>query len=137
MYGYFAVRALKFCSKVLLSNHFENISQARRQGDARGAHAPFAPPPPKKKIKAKKVRLMMVGLTISMHFQQFEDLKVQLFPGGPCSRIPLKTLAESSICSDLGGIVPILLENPESRFDFSRDTNILILKTASRGIYFC
>ena len=53
MYGYFAVRALKFCSKVLLSNHFENISQARRQGDARGAHAPFAPPPPKKNKSQK------------------------------------------------------------------------------------
>ena len=43
---------------------------------------------------------------------------------------------------DLGGIVSILLENPESRLDFSRDTNIPILKISShkptsREIYFC
>ena len=53
--------------------------------------------------------VVMIGLTNSMHFQQFEDFKFQFFSGGSCSRIPLM-----SIRLDLGEIVPILLENPES-----------------------
>ena len=83
----------------------------------------------------------MVGLTISMHFQQFEDLKFIFFledhaPGPP--RNPCRV----SNRPKLGGIVPILLENPEYRLDFSRDTSIPILKNishkpTSREIYFC
>ena len=59
------------------------IMQARRQGSARGAHAP--PPPPKnqkgppdgivKDLKWYKSNVVVLGLTIWMHFQQFEDLK--------------------------------------------------------------
>ena len=72
----------------------------------------------------------MVGLTISMHFQQFEELKFLIYSGGACPR------------PDLGEIVPILLENPESRLDFSRNTSIPILKISSykptsREVYFC
>ena len=53
----------------------------------------------------------MVGLTISMHFQQFENLKFLFFPGeyvpgppkNPCS-VPNRP--------ELGGIVPIYLRIP-------------------------
>ena len=43
---------------------------------------------------------------------------------------------------ELGGIVPILLENRESRLDFSRDKNIPIVyigsrKPTSREIHVC
>ena len=34
----------------------------------------------------------MVGLTISVHFQQFEDFRFLFFSGGACPRILLKPL---------------------------------------------
>ena len=80
----------------------------------------------------------MVGLIISVHFQQFENLKFLIFsrkehaPGSP------KKPSRVANRPELGG----LLENPESRLDFSRNTSILILKNSShkptsREIYFC
>ena len=39
-----------------------------------------------------KNNVVMVGLTISMHFQQFEKLKFQIFSGGAHPRAPLKAL---------------------------------------------
>ena len=72
-------------------------------------------------------------------FQQFENLKFLIFfrkehaPGSP------KNPSKVANHPELGG----LLENPESRFDFSRNTSILrILKNSShkpksRDIYFC
>ena len=53
-----------------------------------------------------QINVVMVALTISMHFQQFEDLKFRIFSGVAYTR------------TKLGGIVPILLENPESCPDF-------------------
>ena len=81
----------------------------------------------------------MVGLIISVHFQQFENLKFLIFsrkehaPAGPPKR-PSRVANRP----ELGG----LLENPESRLDFSWNTSILILKISShkptsREIYFC
>ena len=83
----------------------------------------------------------MVRLTISMHFQQFEDLKFRIFSGRACPLPPKKTPCRVSKRPELGGIVPILLENPESRLGFIRDTSIPILnnsshKPTSREIYF-
>ena len=83
----------------------------------------------------------MVGSTISMYFQQFEDLKFLFFPGEHVPEPP-KNPCEVSNCPELGGIVPILLENPESRLDSSRDPSIPILKNSShkptsREIDFC
>ena len=34
-------------------------------------------------FKMIQINVVMVGLTISMHFQQFEDLKFQFFSWGP------------------------------------------------------
>ena len=83
-----------------------------------------------------------------MHFQKFEDLKfLFFFSAGACPWIPQKP--KQSVRdynrAELGGNVPILLENPESRLDFSRDTSIPILQSSShkptiptsREIYFC
>ena len=86
----------------------------------------------------------MVRLTILMYFQQFEELKFRIFSGGACSPPPpphKKNPCRVSKRPELGGIVPILLENPESRLNFSRDTSISILnksshKPTSREIYF-
>ena len=96
---------------------------------------------------AKKVRLMgsqkifkkwyknnvvMVGLTISMHFQLFEDLKFRFFfPEEHVPPGPPKNPCSVSNRPEWGGIVPILLKNPKSRLDFSRDTSIPILKNSS------
>ena len=83
----------------------------------------------------------MVRLTIiSMHFQQFEDLKFQIFYGEACPGTPQNPCRVSKHC-ELGGIVSNLLENPESRLNFSRETSIPILnnsshKPTSREIYF-
>ena len=67
-----------------------------RGGGARGAHAP--PPPPKsqkgppdgiiKDLEWYKTNVVVLGFTIWMHFQQFEDLKFLIFsaehdPGPP------------------------------------------------------
>ena len=75
-----------------------------------------------------------------MHFQQFEDLNFLISPGEHVPGPP-KTPCKVSKRPEIGEIVPILLENPESRFDFSRDTSIPILnssshKPTSREIYF-
>ena len=71
----------------------------------------------------------MVRLTISVHFQQFEDLKFIFFPGkhppGPLP--PKKNPCRVSKRPELGEIVSILLENPESQLNFSRETSIPIL----------
>ena len=90
--------------------------QARRQGG--GVHTP--PRSQKgpldrivKDLKSEKNNVVMVGLSISMHFQQFENLKFLFFPGehvpGP-PKIPWRV----SNYPEVGGIVPILLENPGS-----------------------
>ena len=55
----------------------------------------------------------MVGLTISLHFHQFENFKFLFFPGEHAPG-PLKNPCRVSNRPDLGGIVPILLENPDS-----------------------
>ena len=55
----------------------------------------------------------MVGLTISMHFQQFENLKFLFFPGEYVLG-PTKNPCNVSNRPELGRIVPILLENPDS-----------------------
>ena len=78
----------------------------------------------------------MIGLITSVHFQQFENLKFLIFP--PKEYAPGPPKNPSRVANDLGG----LLENPESRLDFSRNTSILILKNSShkptsREIYFC
>ena len=85
----------------------------------------------------------MVRLTISVQFQQFEDLKFRIFSGRTCPPTPppQKNPCRVSKRPELGGIVPILLENPESRLNFSRNTGIPILnnsshKPTSREIYF-
>ena len=76
----------------------------------------------------------MVGLIISVHFQQFENLKFLIFFW--------KEHAPSKVANrpELGG----LLENPKSQIDFSQNTStcILILKNSShkpksRDIFFC
>ena len=76
--------------------------QARRQGGARGVHAP--PPPPRsqkgppdgivKDLKCYKNNVVMVELTISMHFQQFEDLKFLIFFPGSMPLDPPKSQSE-------------------------------------------
>ena len=53
--------------------------------------------------------MVMVGLTISMHFQQFEELKFLIFSGRACPRTPLNPSRVSN-GPDLGGIAMILLE---------------------------
>ena len=67
-------------------------TQARR-------HPPPPPQEPKrsawwdrKKFKMIQNNVVMVGLSIAVHFQQFEDLKFKFFSGGPYPRIPLKPL---------------------------------------------
>ena len=68
---------------------------------------PDAPPPPPprsqkgppdeivKYLRWYKNSRVMVRLTISMHFQQFKDLKFRIFSGGACPPTPpKKTLAE-------------------------------------------
>ena len=72
----------------------------------------------------------MVGLKISMHFQQFKDLKFLFLPGEHAPGAP-KHPCRVSNRPELGGIVPFLLENPKSRLDFSRDTSIPNLKNSS------
>ena len=63
----------------------------------------------------------MVRLAISMHFQQFEDLNFRIFFWGNMPPDPLpppppkKNPYRVSKRLELGGIVPILLENPDSR----------------------
>ena len=47
--------------------------------------------------------VVMVGLTVSMHFQQFEELKLLFFSGGACPRTPLNSSRVSNR-PDLGGI---------------------------------
>ena len=56
----------------------------------------------------------MVGLTISnMYFQQFDDLKFLFFLEEYATGPP-KNPCKVSNCPELGGTVPILLENPDS-----------------------
>ena len=82
----------------------------------------------------------MVGLTISMHFQQFENLKFLFFPGeyvpGP-PKIPCSV----SNRPEFGGIVPILLENPDSTSVGTQVSQFwrtaVTSQRASREIYFC
>ena len=56
----------------------------------------------------------MVGLTISTHFQQFEELKFLNFSGGACPRTP-KNPSRVSNRPELGENVSILLGNFESQ----------------------
>ena len=56
----------------------------------------------------------MVGLKISVHFQQFKDLNFLIFSRGSMPQDPPKTQAELPTVPKLGRNVPILLENPES-----------------------
>ena len=82
----------------------------------------------------------MVRLRILMHFQQFEDLKFQIFSREACPGTPQNPCRVSKR-RELGGIVSILLENPKSRPNFSRETSIPILnnsshKPTSKEIYF-
>ena len=63
----------------------------------------------------------MVGLAISMHFQQFEYLKFLFFPGEHAPGPPPKSCRVSNR-PELSRMIPILLENPESRLNFSQDT---------------
>ena len=69
----------------------------------------------------------MVGLIISVHFQQFENLKFLIFSRKEHAPGPPKSPSRVANRPELGG----LLENPESRLDFSRNTSILILKNTS------
>ena len=84
----------------------------------------------------------MVGLTISMYFQQFEDFKFLFFPGGACPQPPKKPLQSVQTSRiTCRRIVLILVKNPKSQFDFIRDTSIPILKNSShkptsREMYF-
>ena len=85
----------------------------------------------------------MVGLTISTHFQQFEDLKFLNFSGGACRRTPPPKKNPSRVSNrpELGENVSILLENSESQLELSQDTSIPILKnifhkSTSREIFF-
>ena len=73
----------------------------------------------------------MVGLTISRHLQQFEDLEFLFFSGGalPPDPPPQKNPCLVSNRPELGGVVPILLKNPESRI--STRLQIPILKNSS------
>ena len=130
-------------------NHSRQLySRPVGRGGARGAHPPRsqkgAPDGIVKDLKSYKYNREMVRLAISMHFQQFEDLKFRFFfSGGACPRTPSapqKTPYRVSKRPELGGIVPVLLENPESGLNFSRDTSIPILnnsshKPTSREIY--
>ena len=63
----------------------------------------------------------MVRLTISVHFQQFEDLEFLIFSGeaSPATPPPKKTPCTLSKRPELGGIVSILLESPECRLSHS------------------
>ena len=86
----------------------------------------------------------MIGLTISMHFQHLKTSNLEFFLGEHApGQTPKNRLQSVQACArpELGGIVPILRENPESRLNFSRDTIIPILnnsshKPTSREIYF-
>ena len=65
---------------------------------------------------------------------------VHFFSGEACPGTP-KNPCRVSKRPELGGIILILLENPESRFNFSRETSIPILnnsfhKATSREMYF-
>ena len=65
-----------------------------------------------------------------MHFQQFEDLKFLFFLGAHAPGPPQNPCRVSNR-HELGGIVPILLENPKSWLDLSRDTDMPILENSS------
>ena len=84
-----------------------------------------------KYLKWYKNDVIVVGLTIWMHFQQFEDLNFLIFTGEHAP-VPPKNPCRVSNYLKISGIVPILLENPESRLNFSRNTaSIPILKISS------
>ena len=59
------------------------------------------------------MNMVMVGLTILMHFQQFEDFKFLFFPGEHAPAPPYNPCRVSN-CPKLGRIVPILLKNPKN-----------------------
>ena len=62
----------------------------------RGVRAPKSQKGPPygfvKDLKWYKNNVVVVGLTISMHFQQFEDLKFLIFSRGACPRTSLKPM---------------------------------------------
>ena len=60
-----------------------------------------------------QIKVVILELTISMHFQQFEDLKFQIFLGGACPQAHQNPCRVSN-CPDLSRIVMISAENPES-----------------------
>ena len=81
---------------------------------------------------------MMVGLTISMHFQQFEDLKVQLFsrrtmlpdpPKNPCRVVHLFRFRRD--CPDFAreSRIPIRFQSGHEYPDFedSEQRNLFLL----------
>ena len=83
----------------------------------------------------------MVRLTISMHFQQFEDLKFLIFFSWEACPRTSQNPCRVFNRHELGRIVSILLENPKSQLNFSRGTSVPILnnsshKPTSREIYF-
>ena len=99
-----------------------------------------------KDLKWYKTNVAVVGLTIWMHFQQFEDLKFLIFTGETCLRTSLKPL-QSVQLPQLQIRRDCLDCTWESRLDFSYNfswdaaVNIPILKISShkptsREIYF-
>ena len=86
-----------------------------------------------KNLKWYKNNAVLVELTISLHFYQFEGPIFQIFQREHAPHSP-KNQSRVFNRPKLGENVPILLENPESRLDFSRGTSILILKNSSHKL---
>ena len=87
------------------------LSWQARAGGVSGVRTHPPPLPPKrsawwerKRIKMTQNNVVMLGLTISMHFQQFEDLDIHIFSEGACPWTPPKSL--QSVQSWAGTRVP-------------------------------
>ena len=90
-----------FVAPLLISSYVRPVGSGGGGGGVGGAREAHATPQePKrsawwdhKSLKIMQNNLVMVGLTISVHFQQFEDIKFIFFSEGAYPRTP-KTLAE-------------------------------------------
>ena len=125
--------------------------QARRQdgggGGVRGVrmHPPRSQKGPPdgivKDLKWYKNNVVMVGLTIFMYFQQFEDLKFLFFSGGACPRTPQKPLQSvqpSRIRRDCPDFTresgtPTRLQSGHEYSNLKNSSH----KPTNREIYFC
>ena len=119
------LRSIEFPLRFIgLDDHKLGILQARRQGGGGGVRGMRTHPPGAKKcppdgivkdLNWYKTNVVMVGLTISMHFQQFEDLKFLFCPGSMPPDTP-KTFAECPTVPNWAGLSRFYLRipNPDS-----------------------